>query len=311
MTHLRSAFPRVAAALLFASQAGTALAAGLTPDEQALVAGLDRAFRPGMLDTSNKQKRADGSYVRSVSTGDAIISSTIGAPLAVLRKACSASNASLELRLSAGRNPREESGVLNLAGTRLEVDRRMLWSTFTITDHYSFPTLLHGFRPLFSTSPFADRAAREADRDPPFGLFACKAADGTDSWAAAIMPLGGPDSIYLTVQLTPITSRWVHDYLAEKEADRVSAERSVREEQERQARAVANAQAEETRLRPFQASLRIGSRTNCGIVIAVRNPLVQVQLPPNVLGPGGAREFWVPRDELTDAIPPTGCRFGG
>lgn len=308
---LKSTLAKMTAALMLGLQTGTALAAGLTSDEQALVAALDRAFKPGMLDTSNKRKQADGTYIRSVSTGDAIISSTIGDPLAVLRKTCSASNASLELRLSAGRNPREESGFLNLAGNRMEVDRRMLWSEFAITDHYSFPTQLNGFRPLFSTSPFADRAAREADRDPPFGLFACKSAVGTDIWAAAIMPLGGPDSIYLTVKLTPITSSWIRDYLAKKEADRVSAERFVREEQERQARAVANAQAEETRLRPFRASLRIGSRTNCGIIIAVRNPLVQVQLPPNVLGPGGAREFWVPRDELTDASPPTGCRFGG
>ena len=36
----------------------------------------------------------------------------------------------------------------------------------------------------------------------------------------------------------------------------------------------------------------------------------QVQLPPFITGPSGAREFWVRRDEVTDAEAPTGCRYG-
>jgi hypothetical protein len=36
----------------------------------------------------------------------------------------------------------------------------------------------------------------------------------------------------------------------------------------------------------------------------------QVQPPPFITGPSGAREFWVRRDEGTDAQVPTGCRYG-
>lgn len=311
MKHIRTIFATVAGPVLLASQASAVSPDDLTPDEQVLIAALDRAYKPGLLDTSDKRKTGDGTYIRLVSTGDAIISSTIASPLSALQKTCANSNASLELRLSAGRNPTEKPGVLNIAGTRFEVDRTMLWETFSGATRYNLPTLKEGFRAVFSGSRFDDRAAREADQNPPFGLFACKDADGRDKWAAAIMPLGEARTIYVNVELTPITSRWVREHLAEKERKRISAERFEREQEERQARAIADAQAEEERLKPFRANLRVGSRTNCGIVIAVRDPLVQVQLPPNVLGPGHEREFWTMRDELTDAYPPNGCRYGG
>jgi hypothetical protein len=36
----------------------------------------------------------------------------------------------------------------------------------------------------------------------------------------------------------------------------------------------------------------------------------QVQLPPFITGPSGAREFCVRRGEGADAQAPTGCRYG-
>ena len=36
----------------------------------------------------------------------------------------------------------------------------------------------------------------------------------------------------------------------------------------------------------------------------------QVQLPPFITGPSGAREFCVMRGEGADAQAPTGCRYG-
>ncbi len=94
-------------------------------------------------------------------------------------------------------------------------------------------------------------------------------------------------------------------------AEKIAADRAAREVERQRTAEIARANAEEIRLRPFRAALHVGSKTNCGTVIAVRSPLVQVQLPPYVTAPSGAREFWVRRDELTDAGPPTGCRFGG
>jgi hypothetical protein len=280
-------------------------------NEQNLVAALDRAFRPGIMDTNGKRKNADGTYSRSVTTGDAIARSTIAAPLETLKAACTASGGKLDLRLSAGRVTGDQAVALEIGGEHLSLNRAELWSWFTITSHYADTTAQLGFAPLFSTSPFANRATSAADAEPPFGLFACRSSQGPALWAAAIMPVGGPTAYDLAVKVTPVTSSWIRTHNAEVESARLAADRAVRETDERQAAAIAHGRAEEARLRPFRAALKIGSRTNCGIVIAVRNPLLQVQLPPNVLGPGGTREFWVPRDQLTDDYPPNGCRFGG
>lgn len=60
----------------------------------------------------------------------------------------------------------------------------------------------------------------------------------------------------------------------------------------------------------WRADMTIGTRTNCGTVIQERGPLVEVQIPAGIKGPGGARQFWVARDQLTDDEAPRGCGFG-
>ena len=65
------------------------------------------------------------------------------------------------------------------------------------------------------------------------------------------------------------------------------------------------------RLAPWREALNVGDRTNCGMVVDTRGPIVKVQLPANISLPSGEREFWARRSELTDAEPVTNCRLGG
>lgn len=122
-----------------------------------------------------------------------------------------------------------------------------------------------GFSPLFSTSPFAGRAGRSADADPPFGLFRCNSPSGETVWAVAIMPAGEPIAYDLPIRVIPITRDWIRRHY--EAIDHKAAMADAR----RQALA-----AEAARLKPFRAGLAIGSKTNCGIVIGVRGPLVLV-----------------------------------
>lgn len=60
----------------------------------------------------------------------------------------------------------------------------------------------------------------------------------------------------------------------------------------------------------WRKTITLGTRTNCGMVVQERGPLVEVQLPAGIEGPGGIRQFWVRRDRLTDDDVPNGCDFG-
>jgi hypothetical protein len=317
--HFISAFRAAVGVVFLAFVAAPATAEELSSDEKQLIAALDRAFRPGILDTRNVRKAADGTYFRSVSTGDAFKKSSVSKPLATLRSVCSDSGGALDLKISAGREAGEPGKALEIGTSRLSLGRGEMWETFSVgasTDVAS-STARHGFAPLFAASPFADRATRDAEADPPFGLFACTNGASRIIWAVAIMPLGGVQyngasyAYDVPIKVTPITSAWVRTREASIAAAKVISERARRDSETAWVRDKAQMQAEEIRLRPFRAALKVGSRTNCGLVIAVRNPLVQVQLPPNISRRDGTREFWVERDQLTDAPPPDGCRFGG
>jgi hypothetical protein len=277
-------------------------------DERILIQALDKAFRPGFLETRGLRKATDGTYFRLVTTGDAILKPSFGVPLQTLRTACISSGNTLELRISAGKAIGDLAHTsLDIGTEHLTVDRDEMWTWFSIGSRYAHETARNGFAPLFATSYFAERATRSAEADPPFGLFACKTGNGRTVWAAAILPVSGPSDYDLGIKVTPVTAAWIRGHY-ERAAE---ADRAARERERQRLAGIAHAQAEQVRLRPFRTGLNIGSRTNCGIVIAVRNPLVQVQLPPHIPGPSGIREFWVRRDILTDAQAPDGCNFGG
>ena len=291
----------------------TSSAAYAQPDngEHALISALDRAFKPGFLETRGVRKLRDGSYQRYVTTGDAIIKSTIATPMKILNSSCNASGQRLARSISAGRAATDLDTVqLKISGELIAIDRRTMWKLFG-AEWLADVTASSGFAPLFATSHFAERATKEAEADPPFGVFSCQTATGATIWAAAIMPIADPVGYDLAIRVTPITASWIRKQNQNVAMAQAQAARAAAVEEDRVRAEIAHREAEEIRLKPFREGLDVGSRTNCGIVIAVRNPLVQVQLPPNISSPTGGREFWVPRSELTDATPPNGCSFGG
>lgn len=96
-------------------------------DEQALIQALDRAFKPGLLNTDGKRRLPDGSYARMVSTGDAVTKQTIASPLNAVRAACSASGNKFDRVISAGKAGEDgASRTIAIAGERLTVDRAQL-----------------------------------------------------------------------------------------------------------------------------------------------------------------------------------------
>ncbi|MEK9209634.1 hypothetical protein [Sphingomonas sp. 2378] len=285
--------------------------AQVVDSDAVLIRALDRAFKPGFLSTTGVRKNADGTYSRLVTTGDAIAKPTFDKPVETARSACSEVGGNLTLALSAGRYDRDTPRTVLRAGEqRLDVDYSSLYELFAGFNSGWFGAGSSGFRRMFRTSYFAERAAKQADAAPPFGVFQCTSSKGIGLWAIAIMPSGEPFAYDLPIKVTPITQDWIREHHLQS-AKRIEAERQAQIAADRLRQKEEDwAKAEAVRLRPFRKGLKVGSRTNCGIVIAVRDPLVQVQLSPYISGPSGIREFWVPREELTDATPPRGCGFG-
>lgn len=255
------------------------------------------------MDLSHKRKDRDGNYLRTITTGDAVAKPSIAEPLEVLKSACGAAGGTLALRISAGKTSDMGPVVLDLGSERIALDRSELVSWSRLLNGAG--TAYRGFSPIFAQMPFRDRAARAADAEPPFGLFSCQSGTGSTLWVAAIIPVEYESAYDLTAKVMPITASWIERRRMAAEGARVAERASA----ERQMAAAERARTEESRLRPFRAGLKVGSSTNCGMVIDVRGPLVQVQLAPSFTRPAGPREFWVRRDQLTDGPAPNGCRI--
>ena len=59
----------------------------------------------------------------------------------------------------------------------------------------------------------------------------------------------------------------------------------------------------------FRRAIEVGTETNCGAVIQVRGPMVEVAVPPMRVTPGGQSTFWARRTALYPPGP-TICTFG-
>ncbi len=67
-------------------------------------------------------------------------------------------------------------------------------------------------------------------------------------------------------------------------------------------------QRHERALVDWRAGLKVGDRTNCGLVVDLRGPLVRVQLPAGMTLANGASEVWVRREALSDNGTEETCR---
>lgn len=61
---------------------------------------------------------------------------------------------------------------------------------------------------------------------------------------------------------------------------------------------IADREAEQKRREAFRRDLAIGTVTNCGTVIQIRGPMVEIAVPPTRLTPNGQSTFWSRRDAL-------------
>jgi hypothetical protein len=85
---------------------------------------------------------------------------------------------------------------------------------------------------------------------------------------------------------------------------RANLERNLRQDEARRREEAANrqlrAREDEARQAAFRETIKVGSQTNCGMVIEIRGDIVQVQTPNNIRAAGGERNVWVRRDQLRD-----------
>lgn len=144
-----------------------------------------------------------------------------------------------------------------------------------------------------------------------FGLFGCYAANSREpEWLVVVM-VHHPRLLVIR----EVTAELVRRRMDRQEAQDLAEQERARQEEKRaieeQQRAALARAIEDQRLAPWREALNVGDRTNCGMVIEVRGPIVRIQLPANYSLPSGEREFWIRRSELTDAAPITNCRFGG
>lgn len=72
---------------------------------------------------------------------------------------------------------------------------------------------------------------------------------------------------------------------------------------------VADREAEQKRREAFRRDLAIGTVTNCGTVIQIRGPMVEIAVPPTTLTPNGQSTFWSRRDALAPILS-TPCTYG-
>ncbi|MEZ5696334.1 MAG: hypothetical protein R3E18_07810 [Sphingomonadaceae bacterium] len=82
--------------------------------------------------------------------------------------------------------------------------------------------------------------------------------------------------------------------------ERLEAERA-RGWNEWQAQRVAAERARQTspgQLAPWRSTLSIGEATNCGLVIDVRGPMVEIALDPQLFAPGRPGQIWLRREQV-------------
>jgi len=72
---------------------------------------------------------------------------------------------------------------------------------------------------------------------------------------------------------------------------------------------VADREAEQNRHEAFRRDLAIGTVTNCGTVVQIRGPMVEIAVPPTTLTPNGQSTFWSRRDALAPTFS-TPCTYG-
>jgi hypothetical protein len=162
--------------------------------------------------------------------------------------------------------------------------------------------------------PFTNERAAQVDGKGSLGLFACTSA-GNAIWQIAILPtmagawrafatdgrLSGDQAVMLSVREVDraLVERVQVTIAALRQAEKTSADDVARANAARRAEKEAKVLQALPALRRFQAAVIVGDDTNCGLVLAVNGPLVEVQVPDTVKLENGASRLFVKRNLLS------------
>ena len=135
-----------------------------------------------------------------------------------------------------------------------------------------------------------------------FGLFSCTGQNGAPLWHVAVGVAAHPRGGYLVpvntgranemrLSLRIVDAKLVQDtalLLAAEDRDRqtLRADRSARQQSADRSR------------QAFQSALALGIQTNCGMIIGLNGPLVEVQLPNGMSLRNGTTRVFLRRDQI-------------
>jgi hypothetical protein len=295
---------------------------GATPAEDELASFLHKKYikSGGLLDAllpttptgyaaDYEGQKADGSYWTSAYF-NAFNVSTAGWPQRALTKHCARAKGSLVQSYSVRVFDNGIStGPIKLAdpngGTELVIDRWMIerwrygdWQKETKS----------GPREWDTRSP-----AGLIDTNGYLGLFSCQDAKAKPLWHVAILPtrfgnmqaledLRRRDNAWFMLSIRPVTAAEIAKTLAEKQAaeDKERATQLAINEQSNREAAIREDQGAKRAalLASFRKSLAVGTKTNCGRVLAFNGPLVEVQVPTHIKLRNGATRVFVEREKL-------------
>lgn len=226
-----------------------------------------------------------------------------------LDKKCKAVNGSLNLVLPAtSPHPSVTIKDPETQGELIITDRMLFrWGTVVQTE-----TEIH------------DQAPKYNDPTGHFGLFSCISSTGQPLWHVAVMPAmetfqnefrmatvvdTGPYTLLSLRTVDAKTVKTIADILVSEDR-RIAAMQAADREAEvrRSTAAAARAQIATERQHAFQRTLAIGMETNCGLIIGLNGPLVEIQTPKYVTLPNGSTRAFVKRNQIDV---PTGeaCHF--
>jgi hypothetical protein len=311
--------------LLFASALLASAQLGATPAEDELTTFLHKKYDKsggifGALDkvlpdtptgyaADYEGQQVDGSYWVSAYFNGANVA-TVGWPQRTLAKYCAKAKGNL-LQIYAVRvfDNGIESGLIKLADPNgsgeLVIDRWMI-------ERWRYGAWQReaksGPRDWDTRSPTALIDAKDY-----LGLFSCQDENTKPLWHVAILPtrfgnmqalqeVGRSANAWFMLSIRPVTATEVAKTLAEKQAveekeravqlatnDQWKREAVMREEQGAKRAAL---------LAEFRKGLAVGTKTNCGRVLAFNGPLVEVQVPFHIKLANGATRVFVERDKL-------------
>jgi hypothetical protein len=157
------------------------------------------------------------------------------------------------------------------------------------------------------------------------GLFSCQDASAKPLWHVGILPtrfgnidalkdVSRRESAWFMLSIRSVTAATIANTIAEQQAaedkERAAVAASSVDQESKQAALAAAGAKRAALLVEFRKQLAIGTRTNCGRVLAFNGPLVEVQVPSHIQLRNGATRVFVEREKIEpDDAEAWGCKW--